>query len=209
MILDDQGRYWIYVVPSDPLIPTITYKGQRPTKEEYLEHWGKWVIFDDKQGLDDLANDLDIAVERRWIPQIKYTRSAAPELGLSKPVMAVYCDERERGEVLQFLLVAGAMPYGWEYEREMVEGWKPGGNFMERLIAAEGLSGEEAENYRREVSQQLETWIEYMFGTGEKAKKLRQKTYLKAGFIQSPEDMNLIVTEGEHDLDKSEKISEV
>ena len=34
-----------------------TYKGRRITEEEYLEHWGKWVI------IDEIADDLDLAVE--------------------------------------------------------------------------------------------------------------------------------------------------
>jgi hypothetical protein len=205
MILDDPEYYWIYVVPSDPFAPTLIYKGKKATKEDYLEHWGKWVIMDDKEHLDELAEDLDIAVERRWIPQIKYTRYPAPEMALDKCVMAVFCDDRERGDILQFLLVAGAMPQGWEYEKDMVESWKPGGVFLERVIAAKGLTSEEAGRFREEIPKQMEAWIEYTFGTGEKAKKLRERTFKKSGLILSAEDMNLIVDEREKDVDTGAK----
>ena len=62
MILDNPRYHWIYVVRSTPGSHVPTYKGRRITKEEYLEHWGKWVIAEDRERLDKLASDLDIAV---------------------------------------------------------------------------------------------------------------------------------------------------
>ena len=192
MIQDDADHYWIYVVPSDPFARTLTYKGKVVTKEEYLEHWGKWVIMDDKEQLDELAQDLDIAVEFGWIPQIKYSRRPPSELGIDKCVMVVFCDDRERGEILQFLQAAGVMPQGWEYAREMVKGWQAGGRFLESLIAAKGLTSEEAERFRKEIPKQLEAWMEYAHGTGEKAAELRRRTSQKVGLIRTAEDMHLL-----------------
>ena len=93
MILDKPNRYWIYVVPSERRVFFPHYKGKRITKEEYLQHWGKWIVLDEKEKLDVLALKLDIIVELRWIYMIKYSRSV-PEIGnLDKPTMYIFCDD--------------------------------------------------------------------------------------------------------------------
>lgn len=195
MILDKPNRYWIYVLPSTRGVFFPHYKGKRITKEEYLQHWGKWIVLDDKEKLDMLALKLDLIVELRWVYMIKYSRSV-PEIGnFDKPIMYIFCDDRERGEILRLLSLIGVMPHGWEYEREMFEHWKPGGEFLEQWIAAQGLSAEEAERVRLESQQQDERWIEYMFGTGEEAEKLREET----PSIWTPEDMWMLPAKDEDD----------
>ena len=85
MIQDKPNRTWIYVTPSSPEISFPNYQGRRITREEYIEHWGKWVIVDDKERLDEWAEDLDMAVEEGLIYMIKYLRSAPQIIDLNKP----------------------------------------------------------------------------------------------------------------------------
>jgi GTP-binding protein len=144
------------------------------TREEYLEHWGKWVIAEDKERLDELARELDIAVEHGLIFFIKYLRSSYPVFDLDKPIMGVFCDDRERDEVLQMLALVGATPQHWMYERDMFQKWGPGGEFLEKWIASLSLSEEEAEKYRQEVRRQNEAWLDYQYVTRERSGRLRK-----------------------------------
>jgi GTP-binding protein len=173
VILDSPRYTWIYVARSTPGTHVPTYKGRMITREEYLEHWGKWVIVEDKERLDELAHELDIAVEHGLIFFIKYLRSADPVFGLDKPVMGVFCDDRERDEVLQMLALVGATPQHWMYERDMFKKWGPGGEFLEKWIASLSLDEKEAEEYRQEVRRQNEAWLDYQYVTRERAGRLR------------------------------------
>jgi len=192
MIINKKNNFWIYIVPSNPFARTISYMGKKPTKEEYLKHWGKWVIMDSKEYLDQMAEDLDVAVELGWIPQIKYTQYPSPQLGLNKCVMCVFCDDRLRGEVLQLLSVAEIMPDGWEYERDMIKEWKPGGKFLEKFIKSKNLSGQEAATYRDEIPKQMDNYIEYIVGDGDKAVNLRRHAIANSSLIATAEDMHLL-----------------
>lgn len=192
MILDNPNRRWVYVIPSKPGIWFPHYQGRRITREEYFEHWGKWIVVDDKERLDELAYRLDPAVESRQIYMIKYLRSAPALADFDKPIMCIYCDDRERGEILQLLLSFGAMPYGWEYDRDMYEHWKPGGEFLERWISLQNLSPEEAERARQECVREREAWLEYFFVRKERMGRLKQ-----CAPIWSPEDMDKLPSESE------------
>jgi len=46
-----------------------------------------------------------------------------------------------------------------------------GERLPEKWIAVQGLSGEEAEKYRQEKPRQIELWLEYRYGIGEKAEE--------------------------------------
>lgn len=192
MILDNPRYRWIYVVRSTPGSHVPTYKGRRITKEEYLEHWGKWVIPEDRERLDELARGLDIAVEHGLIYFIKYLRSAHPVFGLYKPIMGVFCDDRERDEVLQILSLVGATPHHWLYERDAFKKWGPGGEWLEKWIAGLGLSEEEAEGYRQESHRQDEAWLDYQYVTRERSGRLREGLH-----IWSIEDIYKLPTEKE------------
>jgi len=192
MIIDDPQYRWIYVVPTKPAGHVPIRDGRRITKEEYLEHWGKWVIVDSRQRLDELALDLEPAVELRIIHMIKYLRSAWPGFGFDKPIMGIFCDDRDHEEVLQVLSMVGVTPHRWLYERDMWEKWGPGGEWLEKYIAGLGLSAEEAEEFRQESRRQDEAWLEYQYVRGERFGRLREDVH-----IGSLEDIDLLPTEGE------------
>ena len=163
MIIDRLPFQWIYIVHSNPDLP---YKGKHDFpkgKEEYLEHWGKWVVFGEKKYLDELARQLDTYVEERHIHSIKYLRQPPFWMGFDQPVICVFCDDRERGEILQLLQDAGVMPHGWESERRTIAGWLPGGEFLEKMIAFRKLTPEEAEKVRRRFQQYEEGWLSRLF----------------------------------------------
>jgi len=190
MIQDKPNRTWIYVIPTSPEISFPNYQGRRITREEYIEHWGKWVITGDKEQLDEWAQDLDMAVEEGLIYMIKYLRSVPQIIDMDTPLMCVYCDDRERGEILYLLSVVGIMPHGWEYEREMYEQWEPGGVLLERWIELQNYTPKEAEEARQDCSRERKTWLEYFFVTNERVGRVRQNRP-----ISSPEDMDKLPAE--------------
>lgn len=190
MIQDRPNRNWIYIVPSSPEISFPNYQGKRITREEYIEHWGKWVIAGDKGQLDDWAQDLDLAVEEGLIYMIKYLRQAPQIIDMDTPLMCVYCDDRERGDILYLLSSIGIMPHGWEYEREMYEQWGPGGVLLERWIELQHYTPQQAEMARQDCLRERKTWLDYFFVTNERVGRIRQSRP-----ISSPEDMDKLPPE--------------
>ena len=158
MIVDRAYHNWIYVIPSDWYFP-IAYKGKVLTREEYLEHWGKWIISGDREKLDELAAKLDPHVENREIQSIKYDRSPQEMFGLEECAMLVFCDDRERDAVWTLLSSLGVTLKAWVYERETIEMWMPGGLLIEKWIEAHGLEGKEAEEVREETKERYEKWL--------------------------------------------------
>ena len=158
MILDMPAYHWIYVVPSTCRFP-IAYQGELLTKEEYEEHWGKWVIMDARQQLDELAAKLDPHIESRAIQSIKYTRSPEKVFGLDECVMCVFCDDREKDAVWDILASAGVKIRAWVYDREVFEMWKPGGVLIEQWLTSHGIEGEEAEKIREQTRENFEKWL--------------------------------------------------
>jgi len=158
MIVDKPYYNWIYVIPSDWYFP-IAYKGNMLTQEEYLEHWGKWIILGERETLDELAAKLDPYVEKRAIQSIKYDRSPQKIFELAECAMLVFCDDRERDEVWEILSRVGVTLKSWVYERETIEMWMPGGLLIENWIKAHGLESREAEEVREETKKRYEKWL--------------------------------------------------
>lgn len=162
MIIDRPESWYIFIFskdyfdsPSDPG-SYITYNGKRLTNREYLEHWGKWVFFGEKEELDEKAHNLDAFVESHDIPCIKYDRSPQKWFELEQCVMCVYCDDRQRMDVWKFLAQFGVKAKAWAYEREVIEKWLPGGLHMERWLKAHDLSEEQAEKIRNDSEKKYQ-----------------------------------------------------
>lgn len=97
--------------------------------EEYLEHYGKWLVFSrDRTYLEDLARRIDSYVERGEISSAKYNREPL-SFGRGAMVMCVYCDDRER--VWEILSSLGVTRRIWKYDRQTLEDWSPGGGLYE------------------------------------------------------------------------------
>ena len=158
MIVDKPYYNWIYVIPSDWYFP-IAYKGKTLTREEYLEHWGKWIILGEREKLDEMAAKLDPYVEDRTIQSIKYDRSPQKIFGLEECALLAFCDDRERDEVWGILAGLGVTLKSWVYERETIEMWMPGGFLIEKWIEAHGLESGEAEKVRQETKERYEKWL--------------------------------------------------
>ena len=168
MIIERLNFLWVYVTNSNPDIP---YKGKwdfPKTKEEYLEHWGKWVIFGEKGYLDELAYQLDPYVEDRHICNIKYLREALVWTGFDQPAMCVYCDDREKEDIWQILSGVGLTDKLWIYERETIAAWLPGGELIEKMISYYKLSPEKSERVRERIRQDSERWLYHLYGGGDK-----------------------------------------
>ena len=167
MIVDKAYYNWVYVIPSDWYFP-IAYKGKMLLRDEYLEHWGKWIISERRETLDELAAKLDPYVESRVIQSIKYDRSPQTIFGLEECAMLAFCDDRERDEVWNILSSFGLTLKAWVYERETVEMWMPGGFLIEKWIEAHGLEEKEAEELRKETVQRYEKWLSNLGKEGKK-----------------------------------------
>lgn len=128
MIIDSPSdHYWVYIVPSEE-------KPLELSEEEYLEHYGKWLMFGPRVYMEKLAGLIDPLVENGQIDRAKYCKK---EPGFdSFPnrkdyVMCVYSDNRKRNEVKQLLEKLGVKSMTWKYDRRTFEDWKPGGKLFE------------------------------------------------------------------------------
>lgn len=157
MIIDRPESWYIFIFSKDYLSSPsdtgsyITCHGKRLTNREYLDHWGKWVFFGEKEELNEMARDLDVFVEKQEIPCIKYDRSPQHWFDMEQCVMCVYCDDRERDDVWKILHSFGVMEQAWSYEREVIQKWSPGGLHLERWLKHHKVSEEEAEKIREEA----------------------------------------------------------
>ncbi len=176
MIINRPEYQWVYVFPDDFYAP-FAYKGRVLSQEEYLEHWGKWVVADSEERLAELAVRLNSYVEVRQIHSIKYCRVPQLWAGRDKPIMGIFCDDREREEVKNILSHVGVSPEIWMYDREVDEKWQPGGEWMGKWIASQGLAEEEAEKVEGESLKVRDEWQELMFGTSKKAEERREKGF--------------------------------
>ncbi len=178
MIVDLPNSYWIYVLPSDSAFP-VEYQGEKLSKDEYLEHFGKWVVMGTRVHLDGLAKELDPYVEEREIHSMKYTRDAEEIFDLDECVLCIYCDDREREDLWQILKKHGVSQKSWVYEREVYEMWSPEGIMLEKCLVAEGLKkgSPEYEKKVAAVKHAQEIWLEGQFGTGKKARDFKHKGY--------------------------------
>ena len=171
MIVDQLDFQWIYILPSNPKLPSKRKYPSPKTEEEYLEHWGKWVVFGEKEYVGGLARSLDPYVEAKHIYPIKYLRQAPPGLGFEQPVMCVYCDDREKEEVWEILCNLGVTQKQWVYESETIAAWQPGGELFEQMAAYRKLSPEEREKAEKKFQLWNKKWHNHMF---EKKKKTTQ-----------------------------------
>ena len=75
---------------------------------EYLEHNGKWMIYDTKEKVSKMASVMNKMVGRDGIMQIKLSKNPLPEVADdsghgNKHVLMVYCDERDNEGVKEVL----------------------------------------------------------------------------------------------------------
>ena len=161
MIQDDPRVHFICIFSKETLegddpAAYIRYKGKRLTNKEYLEHWGKLVALGTSQQMQELALKLDPYVEQGIIPCCKYDRAPLKEFGMTECVMCVFCDDRQKDEIWQILADLGLKMRAFFYEREIIDKWRPGGLFLERWIAARGLTGPAAELVREDAALRME-----------------------------------------------------
>jgi len=118
VIVDRNKDPWVHVVRRanewDFLIGPK--KVVNMSDEEYLRHWGKWLIFGSPERMWDLARKLDPFVEAEEVDSAKFTR--APREGHPDCVMCVYCDDRDRERVWKILEGLGVERRIWKYDRE-------------------------------------------------------------------------------------------
>lgn len=163
MIVDRPSSHFVFVVPEDHVYRRynyINYSGKPLTNKEYLESWGKWLVFGSAGDLAELAKRLDPFVEARDVPAAKYDRQKIDEFGLDRCVMCVYCHVECRDQVWDVLLSLGVHDKAWAFERETLERWLPGGANLERWIEGRHLNEQQAGVVRR----QAEAQFKQMFG---------------------------------------------
>lgn len=162
MIIDRPESWYIFVYnthdyeSSDDPGAYIAYDGWRLTNREYLEHWGKWIFFGEKEELDEMARKLDPFVENGQIPCIKYDRAPQRWFDLEQCVMCVYCDDRQRDEVFQILSRFGVKEQAWVYDQEVIQKWMPGGLFLESWLKYHNVTEEEAEKIREDARKRFQ-----------------------------------------------------
>ena len=159
MILDDKRSYFIYVCHPEFLYAGaesyLEYKGKRLTNKEYLEHWGKWIIMDDRRQLDILARKLEPYVDSKAIAIVKYDRFPPKNLGGQVCAMLVFCDDRQRDEVWQILSGLGVTLKAWVYDRQTMEMWMPGGVLLESWITEQELDSDKAKAVREDARRRF------------------------------------------------------
>ncbi|MBF0523848.1 MAG: hypothetical protein HQK56_01990 [Deltaproteobacteria bacterium] len=163
MIVDRESSHFIFVVPRrhfHGLYNYINYRGKDLTNHEYLDHWGKWIVFGPAEELAELAKKIDPYVEENKIPAAKYDREKINEFKLGECVMCIYCDERQREDVWQILSSLGVDEKMWVFERETLERWMPGGHLLERWISGKRLSLEQAERVRDGAREKFKKMFE-------------------------------------------------
>ena len=166
MKIDKRGSWYKFVfskedldTPGDPG-SHIRYNERRLTNMEFSEHWGKWVLLGESEEFEELAEKLDPYVESHQISCIKYDRSPQEWFDLDQCVMCVYCDDRQKDEVLKILSQFGVKMKAWSYEREVIEKWLPGGLHLERWIKKAKLSEKDAETLRKESKQRYKKFFD-------------------------------------------------
>ena len=151
MIIDNPNSHFIFVV--HPRILNggkyTIYQGREMKNNEVMQYWGKWLILGEPEYLKTLAGKFDPLVEIEKIPCIKYDRQPSANLGIKECVMMVYCDRRDRDRIWKILENHGIKLKAWVTEKETMEMWLPGGQLMERWLAATDFD-EETKNKNRE-----------------------------------------------------------
>ena len=163
MIVNNPTSHFIFVFSGDHVkgkYNYINYKGKPLTNKEYLQYWGKWLIFGSPEELGRLAEKLNPFVESKKIPAAKYDREIIAEFDLGECVMCVYCDLRQRDEIWEILTSLGIEDKAWAFERETMERWLPGGHLLEKWIKGRGMSAEQAEQFRAYTKEKFRRMFE-------------------------------------------------
>jgi len=162
MIVDRPGSHFVFVVPAAHVHDRYNYinhRGQPLTNRQYLESWGKWLVFGQRGELDELAVRLDPYVESRKIPAAKLDRQRIDEFGLDRCVMCVYCHVEDRDAVWDILAALGLRDKAWMFERETMEKWLPGGVNLEKWIDGRGLDARQAAEVRSAAAARFRQWF--------------------------------------------------
>lgn len=158
MIVDRPESHFIFVVPLDHVEYRYNYinlRGEPLTNRQYLDHWGKWLVFGHPEEVGELARKLDPFVEEKRVPAAKYDRKLITEFELNRCVMCVYCHEEAKEEVWEILASLGVKDKAWMFERETLEKWLPGGVNLEKWIQGRGLDAAQAERVRADASKRF------------------------------------------------------
>jgi hypothetical protein len=130
------------------------------TNKEYLQYWGKWIVLEPRETLDELARKMDPLVEERKIPGVKYDRERIEEFKLGECVMCVYCDARQREDVWKLLEAVGVTEKAWVYEKETMERWLPGGHLLEKWIKGQNMDEPAAQKVREGAKEKFRKMFE-------------------------------------------------
>lgn len=163
MIIDRPESHFIFVLPKDHVYfgyNYINYEGTPLTNKEYLQYWGKWIVLESRDVLDELARKMDPLVEKRKIPGVKYDRERIEEFRLGECVMCVYCDARQREEVWKLLAEMGVREKAWVFEKETMERWLPGGHLLEKWIEGRNMDEAEAQKVRDGATEKFRKMFE-------------------------------------------------
>lgn len=129
MIKDKKAEYWVRLERSQD-IEGVYYCPE--DEEEYMAHWGKWLIYGKAQQLAELAKNLDAYVNKGEIDSGKYNRKPSP-VGRGDCVMCVYCDDRDRERVWDILYSLGVTKKIWKYDKQTYQDWEPGGRLRDKV----------------------------------------------------------------------------
>jgi hypothetical protein len=163
MIIDRLESHFIFILPKDHVYfgyNYINYLGKPLTNKEYLQYWGKWIVLEKRDMLDEFAKKLDPLVENREIPGVKYDRERIEEFHLGECVMCVYCDFRQREDVWKYLDEIGVKVKAWVFEKETMERWLPGGHLLEKWIKGQDVDNEKAEKIREGAKEKFRKMFE-------------------------------------------------
>jgi hypothetical protein len=163
MIIERASSHFVFIVPAAHVRERynyIRYKDKPLTNKEYLDSWGKWLVFGHREELDSLAAKLDPFVEAQQVPGAKLDRKRIDEFGLDRCVMCVYCHFEDRNAVWNILESLGVVDKAWMFERETLENWLPGGVNLERWIVGRGLD----ERAAQAVRDDAEAYFRRSFG---------------------------------------------
>ena len=129
--------YWFWL-RRDANYPGMHYSGDYSDSddigeyEEYLRHYGKWLIRGSYIRLRSLAGKLKLKVASGVIPELKYNKD--PGLGYNNCVMCVYCDDRDWETVKNAVADTGASVDSWKYDRKTLDDWSPTGRLFRRAV---------------------------------------------------------------------------
>lgn len=163
MIIDQPQSHFIFGYHSKIYegYQYIAYKDKELTNQEYLEHWGKWLVLGHISKHDKLAKKLDPHIESGLIACLKYDRRPLTHLGLHECIMSVFCYDLNRDKVWELLKEQGERLKAWIYDRETVNMWLPGGRLLENWIKSENLDEIKAENIRDDSRARFSRILDY------------------------------------------------